>query len=139
MRKNICWSLLTILLVMFMSVCIVSCGDDDEKEDGLVGWYQSTPYHDSDTGVDYFKAIHIINSNTMWIYYSLANKKTKLYSNSFSEHSGWYVSVESDGGRMATFTRSHNKIVTTDGTIYTIFGNQLVKEGGDKYDTFTKL
>ncbi len=144
MKKKNILKLMAILMVALVSISLVSCGDDDDESDNggnsIRGIYQGTKYYVEKARVNGFEVIRIANENTLEIYGWVSDGYYKASSSEpnwnfispFDYKSGWYTPPKNSGYYLYllyTYVRYDNKLVLSNGTIYTISGNNLIKEG----------
>ena len=132
-------TLLFLSMIVIAVVGLTACGDDDEPADGshgLSGWYASQlPSKGSDDWGG--RAYNFINGNTVE-YYPTISGSPRWTGNSEAlpgPMSGYYIQ---QGIRESyTYEIRDNKVyIPLQGTILTINGNTLTRDGGG---VFTKM
>jgi len=124
-------------LALIMATGLISCSDDDPKN-SLSGWYAA---YLPDKGSDDYtgQAYHFINSNTVEYYPTISGSPRWTGYFRSEELSGPMRGYYFQEGCSQTYTYEliDNKVyIPMQGTILTISGKDLVREGGGS--RFTK-
>jgi len=117
-------------MILAIGTCgMVSCGDDDDTapSSSISGFYAAD--NGSYSGETFKLVYNFINDNTV-IDYSTVSSSSESWRYGCEEmpnHSGWYYAPSSMSYR--TYYTIDNKIYISDGTILTISGSTLLREG----------
>ena len=115
------------------AVALMMTGCTKIKTNKLLGLWSSEPYWESYWGWNTRTIVYnFINSNTVVEYSNVADK---YYDDSWPHittpipgHSGWYRQGEYDA--TWTYVFEDNKVILSNGTIFTYMDGKLYKDGG---------
>lgn len=120
MKKKNYLHLLAFAMVAMLSVCFVSCGDDDDEGGGSTGITAKEL-------VGQWREISSSSHETIWTFNSDGTWETSVYYNAI------YTNWEISGGKLImTRTNGRQETYTAyikDGLLYLYFGDVKVRDG----------
>lgn len=122
-KKSILFTLTAMIMASIVSVCLVSCGDDDDNKKGssVSGLYY---YGDNSSRTAY----NFVNGNTVEMYGAMSsNSNAKWKGESgvpFPLRSGWYY--WSGNKHVYSYAVIGDKVIIGSDRIMTISGNTLI-------------
>ena len=117
---------------MFAAVLLMTTGCKKISTNKLQGLWSTEPHWDDSWNCNIRKNVYdFINSNTVCEYYYVADNTTHLDESGYEYESfpgkpGWY---NPNGKTMLTYVFEDNKVILTDGTIFTYMDGKLFKDG----------
>lgn len=126
-KSILCGTLLLVsaMLCVTMAGCTKEDGDDGTSSD-LQGFWSANPIYNSYDECNFRSPVYeFVNDNTAIEYINVCDTRIQgVATNRLSDHDGWYYGSK----QTKTYAFSNNKVIFTNGDIYTFMNGKLYKD-----------